>query len=129
MGIGDWGLGIGPNPQSPIPNPQPPIPLILYKQLIIFKQRFNIYFINQIFIKFIIIIINFYIFNHKNISKIIYSLKNLFIIFSNIITTSLINKNHFFIQDIITFYFINKILKILFSIRVINYISFEFNQT
>jgi len=20
MGIGDWGLGIGPNPQSPIPN-------------------------------------------------------------------------------------------------------------
>jgi len=23
---GDWGLGIGPNPQSPIPNPQTPIP-------------------------------------------------------------------------------------------------------
>jgi len=23
---GDWGLGIGPNPQSPIPNPQSPIP-------------------------------------------------------------------------------------------------------
>ena len=22
---GDWGLGIGPNPQSPIPNPQSPI--------------------------------------------------------------------------------------------------------
>jgi len=22
LGIGDWGLGIGPNPQSPIPNPQ-----------------------------------------------------------------------------------------------------------
>jgi len=22
VGIGDWGLGIGPNPQSPIPNPQ-----------------------------------------------------------------------------------------------------------
>ena len=21
MGIGDWGLGIGPNHQSPIPNP------------------------------------------------------------------------------------------------------------
>jgi len=21
-GLGDWGLGIGPNPQSPIPNPQ-----------------------------------------------------------------------------------------------------------
>jgi len=28
MGIGDWGLGIGPNPQSPIPNPQ-----IIYKLL------------------------------------------------------------------------------------------------
>ena len=27
MGIGDWGLGIGPNPQSPIPNPQSPIPM------------------------------------------------------------------------------------------------------
>jgi len=26
MGIGDWGLQIGPNPQSPIPNPQSPIP-------------------------------------------------------------------------------------------------------
>ena len=26
MGIVDWGLGIGPNPQSPIPNPQSPIP-------------------------------------------------------------------------------------------------------
>jgi len=22
LGIGDWGLGMGPNPQSPIPNPQ-----------------------------------------------------------------------------------------------------------
>jgi len=35
MGIGDWdgdwGLGIGPNPQSPIPNPQSPIPNKLYK--------------------------------------------------------------------------------------------------
>jgi len=28
MGIGDWGLGIGPNPQSPIPNPQTPTNLI-----------------------------------------------------------------------------------------------------
>jgi len=25
LGIGDWGLGLGPNPQSPIPNPQSPI--------------------------------------------------------------------------------------------------------
>jgi len=28
MGIGDWGLGPIPNPQSPIPNPQSPIKLI-----------------------------------------------------------------------------------------------------
>ena len=25
VGIGDWGLGPIPNPQSPIPNPQSPI--------------------------------------------------------------------------------------------------------
>jgi len=30
MGIGDWGLGIGPNPQPPIPNPQSPIPNPLF---------------------------------------------------------------------------------------------------
>jgi hypothetical protein len=30
MGIGDWGLGIGPNPQSPIPNPQILIFLIFH---------------------------------------------------------------------------------------------------
>jgi len=24
--LGDWGLGIAPNPQPPIPNPQSPIP-------------------------------------------------------------------------------------------------------
>ena len=29
MGIGDWGLGPIPNPQSPIPNPQSPIPRVL----------------------------------------------------------------------------------------------------
>jgi len=28
MGIGDWGLGPIPNPQSPIPNPQSPIKFI-----------------------------------------------------------------------------------------------------
>jgi len=26
LGFWDWGLVIGPNPQSPIPNPQSPIP-------------------------------------------------------------------------------------------------------
>ena len=36
--IGVWGLGIGPNPQSPIPNPQSPIP-----------KKFLINNINKIF--------------------------------------------------------------------------------
>jgi hypothetical protein len=31
LGIGDWGLGPIPNPQSPIPNPQSPIKYIEYK--------------------------------------------------------------------------------------------------
>jgi len=30
LGIGDWGLGPIPNPQSPIPNPQSPIPKKYY---------------------------------------------------------------------------------------------------
>jgi len=34
MGIGDWGLGIGPNPQSPIPNPQSPIPTTIIFRII-----------------------------------------------------------------------------------------------
>jgi len=29
LGIGDWGLGPIPNPQSPIPNPQSPIILFI----------------------------------------------------------------------------------------------------
>jgi len=29
MGIGDWGLGIGPTHQSTIPNPQSPIPILI----------------------------------------------------------------------------------------------------
>ena len=36
MGIGDWGLGPIPNPQSPIPNPQSPIPMAKYKNIMIF---------------------------------------------------------------------------------------------
>jgi len=31
LGIGDWGLGPIPNPQSPIPNPPSPIPQKEYK--------------------------------------------------------------------------------------------------
>ena len=34
LGIGDWGLGIGPNPQSPIPNPQSPIPIKFINNII-----------------------------------------------------------------------------------------------
>ena len=34
---GHWGLGIGPNPQSPIPNPQSPIPINTKNNLIIVK--------------------------------------------------------------------------------------------
>jgi len=30
LGIGDWGLGPIPNPQSPIPNPQSPIFIIRF---------------------------------------------------------------------------------------------------
>ena len=33
MGIGDWGLGPIPNPQSPIPNPQSPIPNFKFKNI------------------------------------------------------------------------------------------------
>jgi hypothetical protein len=49
MGIGDWGLGIGPNPQSPIPNPQSPIPNPQYNIihiiiLLFFKQTINLLF-------------------------------------------------------------------------------------
>jgi len=51
MGIGDWGLGPIPNPQSPIPNPQSPIPIakkvktnlifLLFLFKIIFKIKYN----------------------------------------------------------------------------------------
>jgi len=44
IGIGDWGLGIGPNPQSPIPNPQSPIILLnkYYKIIINYIYIINI---------------------------------------------------------------------------------------
>jgi hypothetical protein len=43
LGIGDWGLGIGPNPQSPIPNPQSPIPYKIKDSFIyIFIYSFEI---------------------------------------------------------------------------------------
>ena len=42
LGIGDWGLGIGPNPQSPIPNPQ--TKYILYTIQITFYKN-NYYYL------------------------------------------------------------------------------------
>jgi hypothetical protein len=48
MGIGDWGLGIGPNPQSPIPNPQSPLIMFLFND----KNIFYNYMKNYIFTKF-----------------------------------------------------------------------------
>jgi len=42
MGVGDGGLGIGPNPQSPIPNPQSPIPNPhIYNFYILILKIFN----------------------------------------------------------------------------------------
>ena len=45
MGIGDWGLGPIPNPQSPIPNPQSPSMNFIYFNLIYLIYFF--YFINK----------------------------------------------------------------------------------
>jgi hypothetical protein len=45
LGIGDWGLGIGPNPQSPIPNPQSPIPNPQFPHIIKFNNYFEKYLI------------------------------------------------------------------------------------
>jgi len=44
--MGDWELGIGPNPQSPIPNPQSPIPIMKK-----FKYMINIFLIDLYFKK------------------------------------------------------------------------------
>jgi len=39
LGMGDWGLGPNPNPQSPIPNPQSPIPkFFIFKFVEIFIE-------------------------------------------------------------------------------------------
>jgi hypothetical protein len=46
LGIGDWGLGIGPNPQSPIPNPQSPIPNPQLVELLLSKINYNLILLN-----------------------------------------------------------------------------------
>jgi hypothetical protein len=50
LGIGDWGLGPIPNPQSPIPNPQSPIPKNKF-----FVSKFK--FITYNIIKFFLLLI------------------------------------------------------------------------
>ena len=50
MGIGDWGLGPIPNPQSPIPNPQSPIPIYILN----FKKNKLFQNIKKINIKYFI---------------------------------------------------------------------------
>jgi len=43
LGIGDWGLGPIPNPQSPIPNPQSPINLYKIDNLVLNLKNINIH--------------------------------------------------------------------------------------
>jgi hypothetical protein len=53
LGIGDWGLGPIPNPQSPIPNPHGPFPypnkLFIRKSLnlFIYISKFNVLFFKE----------------------------------------------------------------------------------
>jgi len=42
LGIGDWGLGPIPNPQSPIPNPQSPININIYCIISVLKKKLNL---------------------------------------------------------------------------------------
>jgi hypothetical protein len=49
LGIGDWGLGPIPNPQSPIPNPQSPFIGLLINKIKLIK---NVLRIKYIFLKY-----------------------------------------------------------------------------
>ena len=46
-GDGDWGLGIGPNPQSPIPNPQSPIPIFNFSLSNICLIKLHLFYFNN----------------------------------------------------------------------------------
>jgi hypothetical protein len=81
LGIGDWGLGPIPNPQSPIPNPQSPIPneiLILISFLIKLIKNKKLFFINILFIIITNLINIYYIekisFFHTNKNKLQYEI-------------------------------------------------------
>jgi len=58
LGIGDWGLGIGPNPQSPIPNPQSPIPIKFFNSFLLEKIKYQLLNLHNYI---------YYIFNNKKI--------------------------------------------------------------
>jgi hypothetical protein len=47
LGIGDWGLGPIPNPQSPIPNPQSPKNIISKKLNLKFKKKLFEFILNK----------------------------------------------------------------------------------
>jgi hypothetical protein len=57
LGIGDWGLGPIPNPQSPIPNPQSPIPNKKFYNFDL--KQINILLKNCFFEKYILNLFNF----------------------------------------------------------------------
>jgi hypothetical protein len=48
LGIGDWGLGPIPNPQSPIPNPQSPIPKNKIKKFTKNLNKINFFYVKKI---------------------------------------------------------------------------------
>ncbi len=58
LGIGDWGLGIDPNPQSPLPNPHNI--KIIYHRILLFVYSLKYKYVSKS-IKFIIIFQNKYI--------------------------------------------------------------------
>jgi len=60
--LGDWGLGIGPNPQSPIPNPQSPIP----NPHLEINLNLNLDYQNFFFIKNLIYIFKLLIYMKEN---------------------------------------------------------------
>jgi hypothetical protein len=62
LGIGDWGLGPIPNPQSPIPNPQSPQKIANKLNL-----NFKLYYIMSLNYKLYIILKNIGIFFLKYI--------------------------------------------------------------
>ena len=72
MGIGDWGLGIGPNPQSPIPNPQSPNIYLNLRIIILYNVLYiNIFDSNIIFVNIWSSKLYIIIFNINNINNII----------------------------------------------------------